>query len=198
MRESHPETRKRSIIQVRKIASALIVLAATHVTAQSPNDGRITATSYESSFFHFSYTLPSVLRTSPLTALTLPKGPNANEYGLFYARQDAPHFGVLAIAEKLHAVTPHSNGLRDGADFLDRVAKFRPEQHAVILSRKHLTNASGIVVDVLDYTEDGEPSSAITAQIGDFLIVFKFDARSADELAEMDRSAIAIKHNTAR
>lgn len=131
-----------------------------------------------------------------MDSLTLPQGPHANEYALFSARQGNEPYGVVVIAERLHVVTSRSNGLRDGAGFLDRVAKFRPEQHVVILSRKHFTNASGIVVDVLDYTESGAPSSASAAQIGQFLIVFKCSAKSADELEEMDRSAAALKYET--
>ena len=190
--------RKRSPIQLRKLPLVLFALAAASGIAQSPNEGKITATSYENSYFKFSYTWPSILRPYPMDSLALPHGSYANEYALFSARQGNEPYGVVVIAERLHVVTLHSSGLRDGADFLDRVAKFRPEQHAVILSRKHLKNASGIDVDVLDYTENGAPSSAITAQIGQFLIVFKCVARAASELEEMDRSAIALKYNPAR
>lgn len=168
-------------------------MAAFNGFAQSPNDGKITATSYENFYFKVSYTWPSILRPYPVDSLTLPQGPHANEYALFSARQGNEPYGVVVIAERLHVVTSRSNGLRDGAGFLDRVAKFRPEQHVVILSRKHFTN---IVVDVLDYTESGAPSSASAAQIGQFLIVFKCIAKSADELEEMDRSAAALKYET--
>jgi len=93
----------------------------------------------------------------------------------------------------LNAVTPRSKGIKNGADFLDRVEKFNPEQHVVIVSRKHFTNAASLVFDQLDYTENGAPSSAIAVQIGTFLIVFQCNAKSAADLAEMNRSAIALQ-----
>jgi hypothetical protein len=171
----------------------LILLTAASGIAQSPNDGKVTATSYENSYFKFSYTWPRILQTYPSDSLAIPHSSSANEFPLFSAREGEEPYGVIVIAERLNAITPHSNGFRDGADFLDKVARFRPDQHAVILSRKHFTNVSGIVVDVLDYTNNGEPTSAIAAQIGKFLIVFRCNAKSGVELEEMKRSVIALK-----
>jgi hypothetical protein len=58
--------------------------------------------------------------------------------------------------------------------------------------RKHFTNADGLVFDELDYTENGVPSSAMVAQIGEFLIVFKCDAGSTADLAQMTGSVAAM------
>jgi hypothetical protein len=111
---------------------------------------------------------------------------------LFSARQGDQPYGVIVLAERLNAVTPHSRGIRDGVDFLDRVARFKPEQHAVIESRKHFTTAEGLTFDQLIYTTNGEYTSAIAAQIGNFLIVFRCNAKSAADLAEMNKSVVAF------
>jgi hypothetical protein len=73
------------------------------------------------------------------------------------------------------------------------VARFNPEQHAVIESRKHFANADGVPFDELIYTTNGEYTSAISAQIGSFLIVFRCNAKSEADLAEMNRSVVALR-----
>jgi hypothetical protein len=162
--------------------------------AQSPDDGNVVGKSYVNSYFHFSYSWPTFLNPYDTRSLNLPPhSPYANEFLLFSARQENEPYGIVVLAERLNAVTPHSRGIRDGADFIDRVTRFNPEQHAVILSRKHFTNAADLVYDQLDYTENGAPSSAIAVQIGKFLIIFKCNAKSAADLAEINKSVIALR-----
>jgi len=62
----------------------------------------------------------------------------------------------------------------------------------VIEERKHFKSADGITIDQLIYTEKGGYSSATALQIGDFLIVFKCNAKTSSDLAEMDRSVVAL------
>jgi hypothetical protein len=179
---------------IKRLILALLFVATSYGIAQSPNDGKVVGNSYENSYFKFSYLCPKILLPYDTESLHLPQSsPYANEFLLFSARQGDEPYGIVVVAERLNAVTPHSKGIRDGVDFLDRVSKFNPEQHAVIVSRKHFTNEAGLVIDQLDYTENGAPSSAIAAQIGKFLIVFKCNAKSAADLAEMNRSAIALR-----
>jgi hypothetical protein len=171
-----------------------LLVAASSGIAQSPNDGKVAGSSYVNSYFKFSYAWPAILQPNDTTSLHLPQSsPYANEFLLFSARQGDEPYGIVILAEKLNAVTPRSKGIKNGADFLDRVEKFNPEQHVVIVSRKHFTNAASLVFDQLDYTENGAPSSAIAVQIGTFLIVFQCNAKSAADLAEMNRSAIALQ-----
>lgn len=73
------------------------------------------------------------------------------------------------------------------------IAHFRPEQTVTKQSRKHFTNADGLVFDELDYVEDGIPSPAIVLQIKDFLIAFKCNAKSTTELNEMNKSVAALR-----
>ena len=181
-------------MQIRRLILAFLLMTASSGIAQSPNDGMVRGSSYENSYFKFSYVWPVILRPYDTASLQLPQSsPYNNEFLLFSARQGDEPYGVVVLAVRLNTITPHSKGIRDGADFLDRVARFNPQQHAVIVSRKHFTNAAGLVFDQLDYSENGAPSSAIAAQIGKFLIVFKCNAKSAADLAEMNQSAVAIR-----
>jgi hypothetical protein len=165
--------------------------------AQNPTDGHVEGNAYVNSYFRLSYSWPRILNPVDNSTLKLPApSPYANEFLLFAARQgDEPH-GVVVLAEKLNVRTPHSTGIRDGADFLDRLIRgFKPEEQAVILSRKHFTNADGIPFDEFDYTtggEGGEYSSGIAAQVGAYLIAFKCDAKSSADLAQMTKSIIAL------
>lgn len=163
------------------------------VHAQSPTDGRIEGNAYVNSYFHFAYAWPNLLQPYDTNSLHLDRSkPNDYEFLLFSARQGGQPHGLIMIAEKLNVRTAHSNGIRDAQDFLDRVAMFRPEQHAIAQPRKHFRNADGFVFDELDYSENGVPSSAMVTQIGQFLIAFKCDAGSAVDLAEMTRSVAAM------
>jgi hypothetical protein len=175
----------------------LALLAAPESVGQSPADGRIEGNSYVNTYFHVSYSWPKFLRAGDTKSLALSQlPPSGYEFLLFAARQEDKPFGIVVLAEKLHVQTAHSNGIRDGADFLDRAVRtFDPAGHAQILSRKHFTNSDGIPFDELDYLIYGEETSGIAAQVGDFLIVFKCNAASASDLAEMTKSAVALHRN---
>ncbi len=171
----------------------LLILNPIFVSARPPDDGKIVGNAYVNSYFKFSYTWPAMLKPFDTNSVNLPpKSPYPNEFLLFVARQGDEPFGIVALAERLNAVTPHSKGIRDGVDFLDRVERFSPEQHAVIKTRNHFTNAAGLTIDQLIYTENGAYSSAVAAQMGGFLIVFKCNAKSLADLEEMDKSVLAI------
>lgn len=148
---------------------------------------------YVNSYFHISYSWPKMLQPVDTHSLQLPQAsPNPNEFLLFAAREGDEPYGVVIVAEKLNVPTPHTNGIKNGPDFLDKVARFKPEQQVVMQPRKHFTNADGLIFDELDYTERGVPSSAVATQIGQFLIIFKCNARTPVDLAEMNKSAATL------
>ncbi len=181
-------------MRIRRLISLLVFLAASSGWSQSPTNGKVTANSYVNSYFKFSYTWPRSLQPYNTASLHLTQSPYANEFLLFSAMEGDEPYGIVVIAERLYAATPHSRALRDGADLLNCVvATFEPEQHVVIRSRKHFTSPSAVPFDELDYTEDGQPSSAVAAHIGKFLIVFKCNAKSEAELEAMNRSAARIR-----
>ena len=170
------------------------LMAGCAVGAQSPTDGRVEGHQYVNSYFHVAYTWPATLKPSNVSKLVLPpKSPYQNEFLLFSARQGDEAYGVVMVAEKLHAQTPHGSGIRDGADLLDRIIKgFKPEEEFVLLSRRHFVSPEGLEMDEFDYTTGGEFNSGIAAKVGEFLILFKCNARSKAELEEMDRSVVAL------
>jgi hypothetical protein len=97
--------------------------------------------------------------------------PNPNESLLFSARQGTEPFGVVIIAEKLGVSTQPSRGIKDGTDFLDRViVSSGLTNKERILKRTTLTNTYGLTFQELDYLIDGGYSSAITIQVGQWLM----------------------------
>jgi hypothetical protein len=161
---------------------------------QSPTDGRVLGNAYVNSYFRLSYEWPKTLKPYDTKSLNLPQSsPYASEFLLFSARQEDAPFGVIVFAEKLNVPTAHSTGIKDGTDFLDRaIQALRPSGKPKILSRTHLTNANGRVFEVLDYLIDGEYTSGIVTQVGQYLIVFKCNAKSVADLSEMNNSAFAL------
>jgi hypothetical protein len=158
--------------------------------SQLPTDGRVQAKSYENTYFKFSYTWPGFLQPFDVSALQLPKkAPSNNEFLLFSARQGNEPDGIVVVAERMNMQTQ----LRSSSAFLDWIARFGPEQHVIMQPRKHFTNADGFVIDELDYTEDGVPSSAIVIQVRDFLIAFKCNAKSGTDLDAMNRSIADLR-----
>lgn len=178
-----------------KLLFVLVLLFAPSIRGQSPTDGRVDGSAYVNSYFHFSYSWPKFLQPYDTHTLALPqRSPYASEFLLFAAREGGEPFGIIVMAEKLNVPTAHSSGIRDGADFLDRAIKtFDAQGKPKILSRKHWRDAGGLQFDELDYMIYGEYSSGIAAQIGQFLIVFKCNAKSASDLAEMTDSAVALQ-----
>jgi hypothetical protein len=164
------------------------------VAAQSPNDGHIQGAAYINSYFHVSYSWAKSLQPYDTASLHLSqKSPYDNEFLLFSARQGDQPYGVVLLAEKLNVQTPHSRGIRDAADMVSRIMRFRPEQHVTVLSKKHFTSANGFGFDEVDYTENGGYSAALLTPVGDFLLVFKCNAQSASDLAKMTASAVSLE-----
>jgi hypothetical protein len=176
---------------MRKLPAALIfvTLLAIRVLAQSLADSHFEAHSYVNTYFHFSYTWPEILQPYDPTVLHLPHNPSNNEFLLFSARQGQEPFGIVVMAERLHVPTAHTNGIQNGADFVDRaVHTLDSAGNPKILLRKHFVNASGIEIDELDYVIYGEYSSGIAARFGDFVVAFRCNAKSAEDLARMTHS----------
>ena len=181
---------------MRTAAGVLLAgfLAVFNVEAQSPTDGRVEGGAYVNSYFHISYRWATILQPNDIASLHLPlKSAYNNEFLLFTARQGDQPYGVVFVAEKLNVQTPHGTGIRDAQDMLDRITRFRPEQHVTILSKKHVTSANGFIFDEVDYREDGGYSAALLTPVSNFLLVFKCNAQSAADLANMTGSVLALE-----
>jgi hypothetical protein len=175
------------------IILSLLLLAGGH--AQAPNHGHVAANAYVNSDLKFSYAWPAILKPYDTKLLNLPKSAfNSHEFFLFSARQGKEPYGVIVLAEKLNVVFPHARGFRDGTEFVDWVVRgFQPAQHAVVLTKKHFTTGDGVTFDQLVYTENGVASSATATRMGNYLVVFKCNAKSAADLAAMNRSVVELK-----
>jgi len=181
---------------MRRFAIILIAFlpSASIAKAQSPNDGHIEGSAYVNSYFHVSYSWAKILQPYDTTSLHVPaRSPYDNEFLLFASRQGDLPYGVVLLAEKLNVQTTHSRGIRDAADMMDRIMRFNPEQHVVIISKKHFSGPSGLVFDELDYTENGGYSAAMITPVGNFLLSFKCNAQSASDLAVMTDSIAALQ-----
>jgi hypothetical protein len=167
-------------------------LSALGSRAQAPTDGHLNASSYENTYFQFSYAWPKMLRPVDTSTLQLPRSsPNNNEFLLFSAQQGDSPFGVVIMAEKM-GPTSHNPGFKNAADFLDRIVRsFKPEEHMKVLARTHVKNAEGRDFEELDYQDGSGWNAGVVTQIGQFLILFKCNAQSAADLSAMTKSILA-------
>lgn len=164
------------------------------IYAQSTADGHVVGPSYENTYFKFIYTWPKFLQPYDVNSLQFAKrSPSNNEFLLFSARQGDEPYGIVVVAERMNVSTQYNGGLKSSSDLIDLISHFRPEQHVTMQTRKRFTTADGLAFDELDYVEDGVPSSGIVIQIKNFLIAFKCNAKSANELDEMNKSIAEIR-----
>lgn len=173
----------------------LAVLCAAAGFAQSPADGRISGRTYVNPFLHISYTWPAMLDAKPL-----PKPDSAAEsvhaysYPLFMAGQGSQPYGIVAAAEKLHVAGPHSTGIASAAGYIDRLAQsLHPGPMLSDFKRSKATGAAGMTFEKLSFLMQGRPSAVYATQIGQYVLVFKCNAQSAGDMAEMERSVLAVK-----
>ena len=178
--------------------AALIFLAffACASQAQSPIDGHLAGKSYVNRYFHIAYTWPAMLKAMDLPLATkASSNPSTYAFPLFTARQGDQPYGVVVVAEKLNVAGPHSTGVKDSADFIDRIERtLRPGPILSNIVRSQKKNVHGVVFDVLNYQQNGKPSSVIATQAGKYLIVFKCNAQSAEDMVQMENSALALRN----
>jgi hypothetical protein len=175
----------------------LIVFLASSVLCgkgQSPADGRIEGHAYVNTYLHFTYTWPSILHPQDTGLLHIGPHSNPNEALLFAARQGSEPYGVVVLSEKLNTPWQNFSGFKDGPDFLRRIPIGQsPEDHFRILASKHAMTPDGLSVDELDYAIAAEFASGITVRIGDYIVVFKCNAASLEDLDTMTKSILAVR-----
>ncbi len=159
--------------------------------AQSPSDGRVENGAYVNSFFHVSYAWPDILRPVDSGFFKLQTLPGTKgEVLLFMAREGDEPFGVLLLAQKPNA----AEGSSASQDFLEHVKKeWDPAEKPKILAETHVTTSDGLTFYELDYLVSDKYCSAIVTRIGEYLLVFKCNAKSAEDLAKMTQSALALQ-----
>jgi len=180
---------------MRKIL-VLCSLSAIFATAlaQTPASGHIGAGSYTNNYLKFSYTWPKTLFPIDKSQLNIPTPPpGGNDYVLFSARRGDQPNGIILMALK-QTGTAQSPRFKDGSALLDQVlSHFGPDNHLKILARTHPTNPEGTVFDEVDYQANGEYAAGIVTRIGQYFVVFRINANSAADLAELTKSALAAQ-----
>ena len=176
------------------ICTVLFILVLLPGAGQSPGDGHVQANAYVNPFFHYSYAWPAFLQPVPTPSLSLPHQASPNEFLLFTARQGTEPFGIILAAEKLHVPTQHDPvGLKNGQDFLDRVLRVPDPSRRKVLTRTHMQGSNGLNYDKLDYLDYNQFTSAIATQVGQYLLVFRCNAKSRSDLDAMTKSVLASR-----
>jgi hypothetical protein len=180
---------------IKKIITLLAAtLLAGAASALQPTDGHIVGKSYVNTYFHISYTWPAMLK--PISLPPPADNDSAKEYAfpLLIARQGNQPYGIVVVAEKLNVAGPHSAGIRNSADFIDRIARsLRPGPILSNISRSEKKNARGMVFEQLSYLLNGKPASVMATQVGQYLIVFKCSADSTASISRMEGSAMTLR-----
>lgn len=179
-----------------KFASTLLaVLLAAVASAQSPASGKITGRTYVNSSLHISYTWPAMLQSKPLPAPdTASASVNAYSYPLFIAGQGDQPYGIVGVAQKLNVAGPHSTGIKSSAEYIDRLTQsLHPGPMLSGFNRTKIKSAAGVTFDKLSYLMKGKPSAVYATQIGLYVLVFKCNAQSAADMAQMEKSVLELQ-----
>ena len=166
---------------------------------QSPGEGRLEAGRYVNRYFNLSYTWPKTLHAVNPASLAIASKGSEGEYLLFVARKGNEPSGVVLIAERIEdkaGVLPRkASVIRDGPDFLNKVvAGWDAANPGKVEGRRHFAGTGGLTFDELDYRQAGELNSAIVAQIGQYLLAFRCNAKTEADLEEMKQSVFASQH----
>lgn len=181
--------------KLKGLVFILVAASASVVSAQSPMDGHTTKASYVNTYFKFAYTWPEMLTPVPLPfSGAHDANPRGYEFSLFKAQEGAQPYGVVVVAQKLNVAGPHSSPLTKSGDLIDRIGRsLRPGPILSNINRSEKKNPRGRVFDELSYVQSGVPSSVIATQVGEYLIVFKCNARSAADIRAMEDSVLTLR-----
>ena len=170
----------------------LMAASACVLNAQAPTTGHVTKVSYVNTYFNFAYTWPAMLKPTPLPDAGASSS-HAYEFPLFMAKEGDQPYGVVIVAQKLNVAGPHSTPLKTSGDLIDRISRsLLPGPILSNIKRSQKKNARGMVFDELSYLQSGKPSAVIATQVGEYLIVFKCNARSDAEIRSMEDSAVML------
>src|SRR5665213_2028459 len=124
---------------------------------------------YRNVQFGIEMTLPSNLHQVDFSTLTLPSQATDKEVPLMAAKEGDDPYGIVVIAERLN---------------VGRVESGRDP--SAILGRGETTNASGLVIDHLEWKEpNGQFGSAVITRVQDYLIVARCNAKSESDIKAM-------------
>ena len=170
------------------MAAALELASA---AGQSAADGSVQGHVYTNRYFKISLTLPPNLHAVDVASLSVFGSPGKDQFLLMAAREGDSPTGVLLLAEKVRA---GSSPMADGQEFLRKVRKSW-DAGEVLDGQRVRASVGGLTFEELDYeTPKVEFDSAIVTRVGDYLLVFRCNATSKEELKVMDDAVIAMRH----
>ncbi|MGA7158946.1 MAG: hypothetical protein WBY53_19025 [Acidobacteriaceae bacterium] len=166
------------------------VLGVASAAGQSAADGSIHGNVYSNRYFKISLTLPPNLHAVDLASLNVRRPPGNNEFLMLAAREGNAPAGIVLFAEKLNA---GPSPVADGQEFLQRVRKTW-DAGQVLDSQEVKVQKGGPTFEELDYEiPKVEFDSAIVTQVGDYLLVFKCNASSREDLKKMEDVVMAMR-----
>ena len=173
-----------------KLALAVAVFGAVSAVGQSAADGSVKGNVYSNSYFKISLTLPPNLHAVDLASLNVHVQPQANEFLMLAAREGNAPSGIILLAQKLNVAPNH---VVDEQDFLNKVRK--SWDGGEVLDGQLTIQKNGLAFHQLDYEiPKAEFDSAIVTRVGDYLLVFKCNAKSKEALKVMVDAVIAMHH----
>ena len=171
------------------LALMVAVLGLASAPGQSAKDGSVRGDVYSNRYFKISLTLPPSLQAVNLASLNVQGTDGKKEYLMMAAREKNASSGIVLLAEKLEGA--RSPGA-DEQDFLQRVRKSWDEGE-VFDGQEQRPGTNGLVFEELDYEiPKTEFDSAIVTRVGNYLLVFKCNAKSRADLKEMDDAVVAM------
>jgi hypothetical protein len=173
------------------LALVIAVFGAVTAVGQSAADGSVQGNVYSNSYFKISLTLPPNLHAVDMASLNSHVQPQKNEFLMLAAREgDAPS-GIVLLAVKLNAAPNH---VVDEQDFLRKVQKSW-DAGEVLDGQQVRIQKDGPTFHQLDYEiPKVEFDSAIVTRVGDYLLVFKCNAKSKEALKVMVDAVTGMRH----
>jgi len=177
----------------RSLGFVLVVAALGWASAagQTAADGSLQGNVYSNRYFKISLTLPRNLHPVDVRALNV-HGPARDHESLMLAARDGNDTsGMIFLAEQLKV---GSSPIVDGQDFLRKVRKSW-EDGEVLDGQQMRTEKDGLTFEELDYEiPKVEFDSAIVTRVGDYLLVFKCNAKSKEELKWIVDAVMTMHH----
>jgi len=149
----------------------------TRMGAQRSTGGEV----YRNAQFGIEMTIPSGMHQVDVSTLGFTAKATTDDFPMMAAKEGDDPYGIVMIAQRLNV---GRMPLVDASDFMRRVEKGRDPN--AILGRGETTNASGLVMDHLDWKEpNGQFGSAVITRVQDYLIVVRCNAKSESDIKAM-------------
>jgi hypothetical protein len=181
-------------VGVRRLGLTLAAVAAglgVAAAGQSVADGSVSGNVYTNRYFHVSLALPPNFRAMNLSALHAPGAMARDEFVMLAAREGEGPSGMIVIAEKVGVGPSH---IADEQNFLERMRKTWSDGE-VLDGQQLRTQKDGLTFHEVDYEiPKDEFDSAMVTRVGDYLLIFKCNAKSRAQLKVMQDAVVALHH----